>query len=438
MREHIKKLYAAFLLVLCLLTLTGCGGKCAAVPGSLSSPEQTESAEATEQPELAESLPVQEPLTVSFEPVEAGTPLRIMVATDLHYISPRINDNGPRFMRAVESGDGKLSEYCEQIVDELIRTAIREKPDALVLTGDLTFNGEKDSLEDLAEKLWAVQEAGVPVLVLPGNHDVGYPFAFAYAGEDAYWAANISQPDFTEICGPFGYDGALSRDAASFSYMYGLAEDCRLLFLDANTADGRGGLKEETLQWAQAQLQAANEAGTAVISVSHQNVLAQSEMLSSGYVIKNCRKTAALLREYGVSTHLSGHSHIQHSAAKDGLTDYCTGCLSLFPLRYAVLELDEARNVSYGTGHLAILQEEAAERMISSNRAKIVERMAGLDIPEEEAEQMADFAARLNLDYFAGQVDAEAARADPAWALWEKYGTGNFWLPYMQSMLGSG
>ena len=368
-------------------------------------------------------------------PKGAGEPLRLMIATDLHYISPRINDNGPRFMRGVEAGDGKLSEHCEEIVQSLLLTALTERPDALLLTGDLSFNGELESLLDLAEKLQELQEAGIPVLVLPGNHDIGYSFAFAYEGEDAYWATNISQPAFAEICGDFGYDAALSRDKVSFSYMYELAEDCRLLFLDANTADNRGGLKAETLEWAEEQLRAARAAGATVISVSHQNLLAQSEMLYNGYVIKNANKTAKLLREYGVSTHLSGHSHIQHSVTEDGLTDYCTGCLSLYPLRYAMIELDGARNLRYSTGHLPILQEEAAARMIGSNRAKLMARLAPLELPEDQAALMANFAARLNMAYFAGEVDGEAARADPAWALWEQLGDESFWMPYLLSML---
>ena len=42
---------------------------------------------------------------------------------------------------------------------------------ALILSGDLSFNGEKTSHEELAGKLFKLQEQGIPVLVLPGNHD---------------------------------------------------------------------------------------------------------------------------------------------------------------------------------------------------------------------------------------------------------------------------
>ena len=368
-------------------------------------------------------------------PAPAGEPLKLIVATDLHYISPRISDFGDAFMTAMMRGDGKLSEHCEEIVDELIRVTLKEQPNALVLCGDLTFNGEQASLEDLALKLRTVQAACIPVLVVPGNHDVGNLFAFSFEGESAYYADNVTPSEFMEFCAGFGYDGAISRDESSFSYVYELAEDCRLLFLDANTIEKQGGIREETLSWAEEQLAAAQELGVTVISVTHQNVLRQNSLLHNGYVVKNARNVAALLGQYGVSVNLSGHSHIQHSASEDGLTDYCTGSLSVAPLMYAVVELDEGREHRYRQEHLDILQDEAAERMAQSARSKTEGMVAATGLDEETQELMIEFAVQLNMDYFAGTVDREKYQNDPAWKLWKSYGGDSFWLPYMETML---
>ena len=46
-----------------------------------------------------------------------------------------------------------------------------QKADGLILSGDLTFNGEKKSHEELAEKFKKVEKSGAPVMVIPGNHD---------------------------------------------------------------------------------------------------------------------------------------------------------------------------------------------------------------------------------------------------------------------------
>lgn len=49
----------------------------------------------------------------------------------------------------------------------------------LLAAGDLTFNGEKLSHETVAGLFEEIEAAGVPVLTLPGNHDVnnGMPTA---------------------------------------------------------------------------------------------------------------------------------------------------------------------------------------------------------------------------------------------------------------------
>lgn len=367
-------------------------------------------------------------------PAKAGEPLTLMVATDLHFLSPSLTDGGPFFMQAVERGDGKLVEYMDQVTDALADRALELKPDALILTGDLTLNGERESLADLAEKLRQVQAGGVPVLLLPGNHDIGSLFACRYEGDTAYLTTNISQADFRELCGEFGPDRALAAEEGSFSYVYEAAEDLRLLFLDANTAGSGGKLLPETLRWAEEQLKAAKEAGAQVITVTHQNMLPQSSALNLGYVIGNWREALAILREGGVKTNLSGHSHFLHRAEEEGFTDYCTEALSVTPLRYALLELNGEREVSYRTESLPLLQREAAERFDACSRLKLEATIAALEAPEEQAAEMLDYAVELNRAYFTGELDPAAARADPRWELWQTYGGGSFWLEYMESM----
>lgn len=368
-------------------------------------------------------------------PAKAGSPLRLMVATDPHYLSPKLTDGGEFFMQTVERGDGKLVERMDAVVDALVDRALELRPDALLLTGDLTFNGERESLLNLAEKLRRVQAGGVPVLLLPGNHDIGSLFAARYEGGTAYLTTNISQKDFREICSAFGLEQALAADESSFSYVYELAEDLRLLFLDANTAGAGGKLREETLSWAAEQLRAAQDAGAQVISVTHQNMLPQSELLNKGYVIGNWKEALAILREGGVKTNLSGHSHFLHAAEEDGFTDYCTEALSLTPLRYALVELDSGRNLSYRTESLPLLQREAAERFDACSRVKLEPAIAALSPPEAREAEMLDFAVELNRAYFTGELDGDRARSDPRWALWQAYGEGSFWMEYMESML---
>ena len=45
----------------------------------------------------------------------------IICATDLHYISDRINDRGELFQKIVNSTDGKLAYYSEEIIDAFLK-----------------------------------------------------------------------------------------------------------------------------------------------------------------------------------------------------------------------------------------------------------------------------------------------------------------------------
>ena len=41
----------------------------------------------------------------------------IMVATDLHYLAPELTDHGAYFMKMIESADGKVMAYSEELLE---------------------------------------------------------------------------------------------------------------------------------------------------------------------------------------------------------------------------------------------------------------------------------------------------------------------------------
>ena len=93
---------------------------------------------------------------------EEESPPDLMLASDLHYLNPSLHDDGPAFWKMVEEDDGKPSQYSEEMTDALLAEAARKRPDALILSGDLTHNGERQNHLELAEKLRKLQEEGIP------------------------------------------------------------------------------------------------------------------------------------------------------------------------------------------------------------------------------------------------------------------------------------
>ena len=161
-------------------------------------------------------------------------PPTLMLASDLHYMSSTTHDDGKAFWSMVEHDDGKIDQYSEEMLDTLVETAIENHPTALALTGDITLNGERINHELLAKKLQKVQDAGIPVVVIPGNHDIQNKNASTYFGDKREKAEYLeSGKDFYDIYHEFGYDQSPNRDEASLSYVYPLDPSHWLLMMDS-------------------------------------------------------------------------------------------------------------------------------------------------------------------------------------------------------------
>ena len=137
------------------------------------------------------------------------------------------------------------------------------KPDVIILSGDLTLNGEKESHKELAKKLDQVEKDGIQVVVIPGNHDINNKNAASFDGRSRQQDESITGDEFAEIYNDFGYEEALSRDPASLSYTYDLGPDMRLLMLDScqysPTNKVGGMIKTETYDWIDDRLEKAGK-----------------------------------------------------------------------------------------------------------------------------------------------------------------------------------
>lgn len=374
-------------------------------------------------------------------PPEEG--ITLAVATDLHYLSPRLYDNGELYTKMIENSDGKTMKYIEELTEAFICQIIESAPDALILSGDLSFNGERDSHIELAEKLRRVEDAGIPVLVIPGNHDLDNSKAYAYTGDSYHSVDSVGRDAFAEIYGELGYSRALSRDEDSLSYIAEITPELRILMVDVNTQEEPGFLDESSLNWIDEQLRQALEAGAKVVAVSHQNLFQHNSMFRGGFVIGNGRLLGALFEKYGVICNLSGHMHVQHtSRIESGLTEIATSSLAVTPNQYGLLVLTgnqayyrtetvdvEAWAAKQGLDNPELLnfRDYAADFFWNSSYRKVVGRLGqGLG-----AEALARAYSDLNLAYFAGRMDTVDCGAD-VFKHWMN--RGDFTGEYIRSM----
>lgn len=354
------------------------------------------------------------PFSALGEPVDTVT---LFVATDLHYLAPELTDHGPCFERSITRADGKVMAYSEELIEAFAAQVIARQPDALVLSGDLSLNGARVSHEALAGKLSRIEEAGIPVLVIPGNHDLNSRNAVRFEAEGYERVDSVTAEEFRTIYQPFGYDGALSRDPASLSYIVRMTDNLRILMVDVNTADLPGAALPQTVDWIREQLTQAERDGCRVIAVSHQNLIDHSDLHASGYNIVNANVLRMLYADFPVLCNLSGHIHMQHTNVTNaGIWDIATSSLAVSPNQYGVLTVSES-GLSYHTEPVEVSAWAQAMNLDDPNlldfstyskdffTATAYRQALSVISQDECPEQLAEFFADLNAAYFAGRMD---------------------------------
>ena len=240
------------------------------------------------------------------------------VITDTHLIADSLHDDGKAFQLIQGTSQGKDLNYQETALRAFSDYANEKKPAAIIVTGDVTFNGELISAQKFAEIFDRLKET--KLLVLPGNHDIYDGWARSFRGTNQLYAHQISPEDWRNIFKK-SYDCALSKDANSLAYSVQLNSQYLLLLLDSNIygtheASGapitEGQLGEEQILWLQRQLEQAKKEGLRPLLFLHHNLYVHNPAVNRGFVLNNAQLLGRLCRDYDVKIVFSGHIHAQN------------------------------------------------------------------------------------------------------------------------------
>ncbi|MBQ2715222.1 MAG: metallophosphoesterase [Clostridia bacterium] len=334
-------------------------------------------------------------------------PIEFIIANDIHYISPSLLGDGEFFRNPTGRADGKVVHYITDITDAFIAEVIEKKPQALILSGDLTLNGALVSHSELANKLAAVKNAGIDVLVIPGNHDFDKT-AVDYSGDSLKEAEGSNASDFYEIYDPL-LPETLSREEGTFSYVYEANDDLWVLMLDTNTY-AECYVMESTFKWAEEQLGIARESEIDVIAVSHQNIYKHSDLLSFGYQLYNGTNLQSLYEKYSVICNFSGHIHVQ-SIIDGDLPEIATSSLAVTGLHYGKITYN-GKMLNYSAETLGVAKEAEGYADFSEYATYFFEKIAigqahdalgDSGLSGSEIELMAKTYAEINSAYFEGK-----------------------------------
>ena len=277
------------------------------------------------------------PVTVISTSAESET-VKFATISDVHWYD--ITDD-----TVIDDGfTAKTDASTEQVVqapgllDSALEAIKNDGVDYLLVSGDLTFNGELSGHKAIAARLEQFEaETGIPVIVTNGNHDLNNDRAMKYytdeeTGEN-YWdyCDSATTEDWLEIYQNLGYDIAYHKYeseygwAGNLSYSVNLGDSFRLIVIDAakytadntdsglNVQETGGNITEDTLEWVLNEIAEAKADGREVIGMTHWNLSPVNYFqgyVMKGFVMDSWEQVAEQLADAGMHFVFTGHSHL--------------------------------------------------------------------------------------------------------------------------------
>lgn len=297
----------------------------------------------------------------------ANTDTKIFIASDIHYLSNKLIDNKQQLRSIISNGDGKQVDYIDEIMNAFVREVKLEKPNYVIISGDITLNGEKQSHLDFSNKLKDIEASGTSVLVIPGNHDINNPIASKIVNGKAEKVEPITPKEFENIYSSFGYDEALSKDDNSLSYLYELTPSFWVLMLDScnytnnlnlSYPQSNGSISKKTLNWFEQCIDLAERNNSTIAVVSHHNILDHYDAFHDNFTIDNGDDVLELLNKSHVQLALTGHIHHQHIQTMESnnksFYDIASSSFAVHPHKYGILNYSSIEGLDYSTKPLDI------------------------------------------------------------------------------------
>ena len=261
--------------------------------------------------------------------------------TDTHYYKNSLGAYGEAYDDFMHYEQKCFAET--QSINEAVFAYLESADEAktVLIAGDLSFNGEKESHLEFIKLLRKLQEKGKRVLVITADHDFKDTAdgCFGFNETGRITPESTPRDELFDLYYDFGFSDALAFDKQHLSYVSQLFDGVRLLCLNNDgTESGRRIFEESHLEWIKEQTKAAREAGDMMIAMNHYPLLPGQPALSivkSAYQ-KDAYEVTKLLADEGVHLCFTGHMHNQSinvitTEKGNKFYDVCTGSIIADP-----------------------------------------------------------------------------------------------------------
>ena len=275
-------------------------------------------------------------------------PIKFYLLTDTHYFEKSLGAEGKAFENYMSREQYFMKESGTIVESVFNKIADDKDTDIVIIPGDLTKNGEKESHKSFIKQLYKLKESGKKIYVITAGHDYN-EHSFAFKNDKRIEVEGTDFADLYDMYYDFGYSEALAFDKRTHSYIAQIADGVRMLAINCDSYQNpKGTMDDELISWAKIQLNKAKEDGCTVFAICHYPIIPSLPVfdLVGDAKIKEWRKVASFLADNGVELILTGHMHIQSineffSESGNRLIDICTSCLVGSPAKYRKITVDE-------------------------------------------------------------------------------------------------
>lgn len=276
------------------------------------------------------------------------TPFKFYLLTDTHYFEPSLGAEGKAFEEYMKREQFFLKESSQIVKATFEKIAEDTETEIVLIAGDLTKNGEKESHLSFIKELYKLNKRGKKIYVITAGHDYN-DFSYCYKNDERYEVEGTSFSELYEMYYDFGLSEALSVHERTHSYIAEIAPKVRLLAINCDSSDdAKGVFAEDMLSWIKEQTDKAREDGAFVFAMCHYPVIPGVPVFDfvGDTKVKEWRRVASFLADEGVQVVFTGHMHIQSvneftSEKGDRFIDICTAALVGSPARYRKVEVSE-------------------------------------------------------------------------------------------------